>query len=160
MSASGCFSGPKNSVRATTILSLADRPDCAKFVVDWLHREWGIDVDEISSLIQASDERPGAILAVEDDHPMGVLAYKRYHANFQLRPELWINAVYVLPDFRRNGVGRKLVIAGSMPRYVGDPKEIFVYTDVPALYLSCGWKLVVSDATTGMHTLRFPIVSR
>ena len=124
-----------------------DRVEC------WLHREWGIDAISL----QASQDCPGPIIACIDQEPVGVLAYKRYRADFQTNAELWINAVYVHRDFRRLGIGRKLVIAGCSRRYTDSVQQVFAYTDVPALYRSCGWSHVATDTRSGMQTYAFTL---
>ena len=132
---------------------LTHHPEYSDLVTGWLHTEWNADRDEIAALLQASQDRPGAILAMNQGSPIGVLAYKRHREKFQFATELWINALYVLPDFRRRGVGRKLVVAGSSLCFTHRTRRIFVYTDVPSLYVSCGWEHIQSDKENRMQIL-------
>ena len=135
------------------IESLSEHPKFGSVVVQWLQTEWEIAEREILSFLSPTADRPGAIVAIQDDTPIGTLAFKRHQSSFQSSPQLWINAVYVEPDYRRRGIGRSLVrhsVDICAQRGIG---QLFAYTDVPKLYLGVGWTNLFVSPETAMSTL-------
>jgi len=134
-------------------MELAAHPPHSACVLSWLRSTWGDDGDEFAATISPVEDRPGALIALAGDTPIGVLAFKRYRTPLQMKPELWINALYVLPDHRRLGIGRRLVQSAtesSIPKFAD---QLFVYTDIPSLYEGLGWENLGFNADFGTHTL-------
>ncbi len=139
----------------TRIEPLESHPEALGAVTSWLQLQWAIDPSDSLSFLPPATDRPGALLAFESSTPIGVLGYKRHQSKFQAKPELWINVLYVLPEFRRRGVGRQLILAGMRVESQFRTGELYVYTDVSTLYSSNGWELRISDPDSQMHTLAF-----
>ncbi|MEN1679945.1 MAG: GNAT family N-acetyltransferase [Planctomycetota bacterium] len=118
----------------------------AAVIAGWLRGEWEIDPQETRGFLPAMADRPAALVALIDSQPVGVLAYRRRQEAFQSRIELWVNVVFVAPEFRRQGIARALVQQGSDPAYVAPAKQLFAYTDVPTLYEQCGWRPLIYNA--------------
>jgi len=58
---------------------------------------------------------------------------------------VWINAVMVLPEFQRRGFASKLINLGCATANAFGTDRLFVYTDVPDLYIKLGWREVSRD---------------
>ena len=125
-------------MQSLTIADLSKHPNHLARVLDWLYSTWSDENNEFNDALILGSDRPGALLALIGDDPGGVIAFKRYKAVMQTRPELWINALFVVPKFRRLGIGSRLVQFGierSIPEFTN---QLFVYTDIPVLYESLG----------------------
>ncbi len=124
-------------------------------VLDWLVQEWGGDRDELDATLDATSDRPGAIIALSVEQPIGVLAFKRYQGRAQTRETLWINALFVVPESRRRDVGSQLVRVAMRPQSQFSGEELFVYTDQPELYGGLGWEMRIFNPESNMHTLAY-----
>lgn len=148
--------GDKFLTQSLTITELSAHPAHTARVLDWLYSTWSDDNDEFAVTMRPADDRPGALVALIGDTPVDVLAFKRYQARSQTKPELWIDALYVVPEHRRLGIGRKLVQFASelsIPKFAN---QLFVYsTNVPALYEGLGWEHLEFNTEFGSHTLRY-----
>ncbi len=142
-----------------SIEPLSDYPQHTDTVIGWLFDEWEIDRSDSLSWLSPSEDRPGALLAILEARPIGVLAYKRSQAGFQSVPELWVNALLVSPEFRRRGVATTLVMFGSQASYVSPATRLFVYTNIPQLYFPCGWRELHKKDEAGSHTLTLQIAT-
>lgn len=118
----------------------------AAAIAAWLWGEWEIDPQESRGFLPAMADRPAALVAIVDATPVGVLAYRRRQEAFQSQLELWVNVVFVAPEFRRRGIARSLVQHGSDPAYVAPANRLYAYTDVPTLYEQCGWRPLIHNA--------------
>lgn len=135
------------------LAELSEYPSSGGIVLEWLRAMWSDANDVFASTLQPSADRPGAVIAVSAHAPVGVLAYKRFQAASQTQPELWINALYVVPEQRRRGIGRQLIqfaMEHATPRFAD---ELFVYTDVPGLYEALGWRTLDFSEEFKSHTL-------
>ena len=53
---------------------------------------------------------------------------------------IWVNALFVVPRMRKQGVATKLILESQQC-----VANLHALTDVPTLYLNTGWKLVSTD---------------
>lgn len=137
------------------IFELSDFAEHSGRVLTWLQSAWD-DADNVfANTLAPSRDCPGTLIAISDGMPIGALTYRRHQAPTQATVELWINAVYVLPNHRRLGIGRKLIrfaVEHSIPTYT---QRLFVFTDVPNLYDSLGWERIDYNAQFASFTMRF-----
>lgn len=141
-----------DSLFISELSTIAEHSGC---VLSWLRSTWDDPENVFAETLVPSGNCPGALIAVAEDGPVGVLTFKLHPVPRRTIDELWINAVYVVPNFRRRGVGRRLIrsaVAHSIP---GFAKRLFVFTDVPNLYEPLGWKRIDFSSTFGSYTLRF-----
>ena len=141
--------------QSLTIVGLANHPQYATRILGWLRSTWADPHDEFSTTIMPSTDRPGALLALQENAPVGVLAFKRYQTPSQDRQELWINALYVVPDCRHRRIGSKLVETGIKHCIPNFATRLFVYTDIPLLYEQQGWKRLGFAPEFGTYTMCF-----
>ncbi len=137
------------------IARLSEYPEHLETAVDWIASEWEPAHDAIRKMMADSEDRPPALLALNSNVPVGVLAYK-IHA-FQARgtDELWLNALYVEPKFRRRGIGQRLVLAGLQDAEASGRQSLLVYTDISHFYERLGWRRVSCDEKTKTSVLEY-----
>ena len=121
---------------------------------EWIISEWG----KTDPFERVYDDPvvPPPLLAVDDRRFLGGLTFTNAPVRSTDKIGLWINALFVLPQHRRSGIGSKLVAAVEVEASGVSVYEIFVYTDVPDLYQKLGWR-IIDDAGTNT-VLRKPIV--
>lgn len=76
---------------------------------------------------------------------MGGLAFATYPRPDDGSSAVWINALFVAPDFRGQGIASKLVRAAEAEAGAHGIADLFVYTDVPRLYQNLGWQVLRED---------------
>lgn len=52
---------------------------------------------------------PVAWVAVEDDKPVGIVSLKEYDLLSHKHLTPWLSALYVIPDYRKQGIAQKLI---------------------------------------------------
>lgn len=130
------------------LISLADSPavlpDCAR----WLYEEWGRQqvsafegtLDWLRGVAAASDEE--GLVAVSAGAPVGIalLVVRDLESRRDLTP--WLSSLFVVPEFRDRGIGRRLV-EGVMAAAKGrGHAELYLHTEsAEAYYRRLGWRL-------------------
>ncbi|NOH99387.1 GNAT family N-acetyltransferase [Vibrio sp. 99-70-13A1] len=85
---------------------------------------------------------PPVIVALRDNQVIGGLAYSRYqepHGNCEV---IWLNAVFVSPEWRGQGVASELINLGVEQALESIQSHLYAYTHVASLYESLGWSVV------------------
>lgn len=121
-------------------------------MVEFRHRleqQWG-SVDDRGADTE-DGPRPGTLpaplVAVDDSgHFAGGLAFTTAKRPGGTSMGIWINAVVVDPEHRRQGVASRLVRAAEREAAERGVDRIFVYTDVPRLYQNLGWERMEEHA--------------
>jgi len=91
----------------------------------------------------ASLAPPPPLVAVDDDDRlMGGIAFTTYPEPQGNQPAAWVNALLVATEFRGRGIARKLICSAEIEAKRQGITALYVYTDVPGLYLRLGWSLV------------------
>lgn len=104
----------------------------------WISEEWGSEHSFES--LDRSRPLPSPLLAMVGDRLAGGLSLTWHIAPDSPELALWINTVYVEPDFRGNGIASKLIAAAEEhARTVTGEVTLLVYTDVPQLYEKNEW---------------------
>jgi GNAT superfamily N-acetyltransferase len=102
---------------------------------------------EFESLEASVKDCPDPIAALNaSGRAIGGLAFRRARTPNGSN-QLWINALYVDPDFRGKGVASQLIKHAERvaERYATD-SFLYVYTEYPQLYEPIGWQRVTSDS--------------
>jgi len=103
------------------IEQLSERPDLLPTVAGWIYKEWWTEVDganvgALTDLLQAHlilNQIPITLVASFENYPVGTATLLAHDVETEEWPNLspWLAAVYVMPDYRRQGVGAALINA-------------------------------------------------
>lgn len=129
-----------------TIEHLGDHPKLVERCARWNHGAWGqgtgASLGEVAgALRRIAFQSPSeeAFVALDGGEPAGMclLIECDLPSHAQLRP--WLASLFVAPQFRRRGIGRRLVGAvEAAARGRGEP-AVYLYTSLPAYYRPLGW---------------------
>lgn len=102
---------------------------------------------------------PEPIVALDGDTLMGGLTFTWWSANVAESEQLWINTVYIKPEYRRRGIASALIEAAMCKireldflKSHKNKNTLFVHTDLPQLYLPLRWEIV--SESQGMFVLK------
>ena len=103
------------------IEQLSARPDLLPTVASWVYNEWWTEVDGAGAGTLADllwdhltpDQIPITLVASFERYPVGTATLLAHDVGTEEWPNLspWLAAVYVMPDYRRRGVGAALINA-------------------------------------------------
>ncbi|EJG0884879.1 GNAT family N-acetyltransferase [Vibrio parahaemolyticus] len=91
---------------------------------------------------KSESELPPVLVALRDNEVIGGLAYSWYqepHGNTEV---IWVNAIFVSPKWRGQGIASELINRGvnQVPETLQN--NLYAYTNVAPLYKSLGWSVV------------------
>lgn len=126
-----------------SIISSNSAPHHLKQLREWVEAEW----DEVDPFEGAAEGFivPPPLLAIDDQKLLGGLAFSSFPIPGSEEIGVWVNALLVTPEHRSIGISSQLVQAAEVEAECIKVKELFVYTDVPKLYLKLGWSIVDSS---------------
>jgi predicted N-acetyltransferase YhbS len=138
---------------------LAADDSLIKTLATWIYREWlqnnpEASVARMCSILSQrveSTQIPLTLVSFSDQgHPIGVVSLTK--VDMQSRADLspWLSGLYVLPEYRRTGVGAEMCkrIADESRRL--GFKTIYLYTkDRQPLYSKLGWKPIFTEQYNG-----------
>ena len=137
------------------IINLKDEPEHLTTLASWHHSEWstlnpGESLDDRIIRMQPHLNEafiPSTFVA-KDNNLLGSAAIvsQDMETNLSLTP--WLASVYVTPQYRRHGVGRKLVKHVMTQSKLEGINKLYLFTpDKQNFYLKLGW--------TKKHTERY-----
>lgn len=130
------------------ILNLTDVPSYLVLISGWHHKEWGylnpgrtfeMRLDDMKKHLEGKDV-PTTFVAITD-HILGSAAL--IESDMPERPELtpWLASVFVVPEERKNGVGRELVQRVMQHAKATGVKTLYLYSpDRAHFYKKMGWQ--------------------
>ena len=154
------------------INQLAQRPELLRTVATWIYNEWwttvpGACAEDLMSRLQPHlipDQIPLTLVASLEAQPVGTATLLAHDVGTEEWPELspWLAAVYVVPEYRRCGVGGALVnaaVARANTLRVGMLHLLTVNQE--RFYARLGWhvrdrqggSVVMSKSTEGSRPL-------
>jgi GNAT superfamily N-acetyltransferase len=112
-------------------------------LTDLFRAAWA-DFQSLEALVKDCPEPIAAMHA--SGHAIGGLAFRRARTPNGSN-QLWINALYVDPDFRGRGIASQLIKHAERvsERYATD-SFLYVYTEYHQLYEPIGWERVSNDS--------------
>ncbi len=106
----------------------------------WFENEWD-DVEPLNST-KNGKAIPNPIIALNEDQLIGGLVFSRFLSPITKEQAVWINAVFVKPENRKQGVSSQLISrAEQWVKEMGEP-ELLVYTHIPELYTKQSWQII------------------
>ena len=84
---------------------------------------------------------PNPIGLVENGEVVGGLSFTSYKAPNSEEIVVWVNAVFVNPLYRGQGLGSSLILAAQ-----SSSSCLYALTDIPMLYTKLGWQTVKQDS--------------
>jgi N-acetylglutamate synthase-like GNAT family acetyltransferase len=134
-----------------TIAYLADYPQYLSTVAGWIFDEWGWEMPKSTlERIQAEfslhlnrDRIPLTMLALIERQPVGTASIFLHDMDTRMDLSPWLAAVYVLPQFRGQGIGSQLVrtIEGVATRL--QLERLYLFTpDREDFYARLDWSVL------------------
>ena len=125
------------------IVSSNSEPQHLEKLYKWFEAEWG----EIKQFAGSNIGFvvPAPLVALDGSKLIGGLAFIAHPVPGSENIGLWINALIVAPEYRKKGIGSQLIRAAEVEARKNNVEELFVYTNVPALYKLLGWTELNND---------------
>ena len=134
-----------------TIRELTGAPEFAE-----LRALFEIEWEEIGPF-EGSDPKvnlPSPVGAFSKETLIGGLAFTQAPSPIEDKPSTWINALFVLPEFRGLGIAHQLVTYAQSLARRQSIEHLFVYTHLPALYEELGWVALQRSQNNTVLTYR------
>lgn len=134
---------------------LADRPDLIPVLASWFFEEWGwrnpgLTQEIIEDKLQGRlnrDRAPLVLIRILNDRPIASASIKINEMETHPKYLHWLGSVYVLPEFRGQGIGTELIRCAIDEARRLDVVELYLYTrDKENFYSKLGWH-AVEDTT-------------
>lgn len=161
---------PAPSTESFSIAPMRD-PGLLQQVAGW-HHEHCLELGLRSSLQRrraqlephlSSASIPLTLIAFESptQRPLGCVSLVRYRASSPGAERIWLSNLYVLPSWRRRGLGRALVHSAGDEACRQGLEALWLFTDRwQAFYRDCGWQLAGEARISGfgVDILRLALV--
>lgn len=142
------------------IITLSAEPEHIPTLAQWHHAEWahlnpGCTLEKRIAKMQVyldSELVPSTFIYKHEGQLAGSAAI--IQSDMDTRQELapWLASVYVAPDFRRQGVGSKLVAHVMLQAKAAGIAKLYLFTpDRAEFYKKRGWTIMVEEQYRGHH---------
>jgi len=130
---------------------LADHPELVHVLSTWFHDEWGktnpsLTVEGIERQVQERlnrDKFPLCLVAFAKSKPVATATLKIREMEIYPHLEHWLGNVYVLPEYRNQGVGSQITEAAAGTARSLGVNTLYLYTrDREHFYQRLGWELM------------------
>ena len=129
------------------IVSSSTAPIHLKPLSKWVISEWGE--------VESAENVPPPLLAIDGQELRGGLMFSRFRNPDGEGVGLWVNALFVAPEHRREGIGSRLVRAAESEAVRAGERALFALTDVPTLYEKLGWQCVKASSEGTVVEIQF-----
>ncbi|WP_167494628.1 MULTISPECIES: GNAT family N-acetyltransferase [Vibrio] len=85
---------------------------------------------------------PTPVLALDSQNLVGGIAFTRFAEPGTESLGVWINALLVKPQYRRQGISQRLIREAQQLVKREGVDTLYVYTHLPSLYEPLGWECV------------------
>jgi N-acetylglutamate synthase-like GNAT family acetyltransferase len=128
---------------------LAYHKEALPEIVRWVHTEWGHLMSDISykKLISIFQERlrpytiPETFVAIMDNKIVGTASIVAHDLSTRMDLSPWMAAVYVMPEYRKLGIGSTIVQAIIDEATLMGLERIYLITpDQESFYAKLGWQ--------------------
>ncbi|EGR0068483.1 GNAT family N-acetyltransferase [Vibrio parahaemolyticus] len=100
---------------------------------------------------------PPVLVALKNNEVIGGLAYSRYQEPNGNSEVIWLNAVFVSPEWRGQGIASELINRGVNQVSELFQNNLYAYTNVAQLYKSLGWSVVDIDSEPNHSVVSIPL---
>ncbi len=135
---------------------LINHPEHLPVLASWMFKTWG-HLNPQSSLEKAEHKltthlnavnMPLTFIALQNDEPVGMCSLRQ---NDGIKEELtpWLASLFVLPQFRGQGIGEKLVqmVIKKAHTFGYDTLYLFAFdSSLSSWYEKLGWKMIDTDS--------------
>jgi hypothetical protein len=133
---------------ATEIVTLADRPDLAPIVADWIFHEWskrgGYSFEQTLKHVSATGSLiPKTFVLLVGGEPVGTSSLVVH--DLDERPHLtpWLADVFVVPEARRRGYVIPLIQAVEAASIAAAIPTLWLHTEhAERIYARAGWQRI------------------
>jgi predicted N-acetyltransferase YhbS len=128
---------------------LKDHPELVDLLATWFYREWGrrnplLTVDVIAKNLEEHlnrDTLPLTLVAFHDQEPVGSASLKIREMEIYPQYIHWLGSVYVLPEYRNQGVGTQIIQRSISEADRLGVTELYLYTNGSGTFYSrFGWQ--------------------
>lgn len=109
----------------------------------WFEDEWGGDSFFITTRFE--HVIPAPLMAIHNEQLIGGLAFTRYKSPLDEQVALWVNAIWMLPEWRGKAAASDLIKTAVGTAQSMGQRHIFALTDIPKLYIKNGWSTHTAD---------------
>ena len=133
------------------IIYLADRLDLIPILGGWFYKEWGRNLPDVTQATFEGklrqrlnrDQVPLVLVTLRDDSPIASASLKIQEMETHPQYLHWLGSVYVLPEYREEGIGTKLVQFAVNEAKRLAVHDLYLYTrNRENFYTRLGWKVL------------------
>jgi predicted N-acetyltransferase YhbS len=141
---------------------LADHLELAPLLAAWHHREWadllpGWSLEQAEADLRAHTNRrciPTTFVALEQDRPLGSASLLVSDLDGWEHLSPWVASVYVVPERRGRGVGRRLVDRATLEARTLGVSTVYLFTAAQQGYYGrLGWSPLVHTKHHGREVV-------
>jgi N-acetylglutamate synthase-like GNAT family acetyltransferase len=127
---------------------LADHPELVHLLSTWFHDEWGqnnpsLNLENIEHRVRERlnrDKIPTCLVAFANSKPIATATLKIREMEIFPPLEHWLGNVYVVSEYRNQGVGSQIVESTAETARSLGVKDLYLYTkDREHFYRRLGW---------------------
>ena len=140
------------------IAFLADHPEMVDQLASWLFQEWGKQYYDgsIKNIYTAlskhmnHNDLPITLIAIRDEELQGTASLRIRELEIRPQYKHWLGSVYVYDDYRRQGIGTRLIQAAVVEATRLGIHDLYLYTrQNTKLYAHLGWHEIERPALDG-----------
>lgn len=133
------------------IIYLADRTDLIPTLGGWFYQEWGRNFPDLTQVTFEGklwqrlnrDQVPLVLVILRDDSPIASASLKIREMETHPQYLHWLGSVYVVPEYRREGIGTELVQYAVKEAKRLAVHDLYLYTrNRESFYTRLGWKVI------------------
>jgi predicted N-acetyltransferase YhbS len=130
---------------------LADQPELVHLLSTWFHDEWGknnpaLTLEDIERHVRERSNRdkiPLCLVAFANSEPIATATLKIREMEIYPQFEHWLGNVYVVPEYRNQGVGSQITKSTVERAKLLGVKNLYLYTqDQESFYQRLGWTTI------------------
>jgi len=115
---------------------LSKRPEYADQIADWIFNQWVVDQDpegyqNVLTKVLActdTDPTPFMVLLLNRNNLIGIAEVKTHETSEDKDPRFWLDGVYVLPEYRGQGLAGQLVGRAMQHAKAVGVRELYLRT--------------------------------